>query len=267
MIQIYPEVKASIENSEDPTKTKSQLNEEENEEEEEKLDANESKKSFYLFIVAAVGLLGGYLTMQMNTMRDEKSTKKVKVSYSGKASIGGPWKLLDTNGNEFSEKNLKGYNYLIYFGFCNCPDICPNSLLKLTKATQHIKEMSEGKYIRLKTVFVSVDPDRDTPEKINKFLALFDKNIIGVTGTSNNDPNLKQAMNTFRIYTSKIELDAIEKGGKKPYTLDHTIITYLMDDNNNYITHLGSNLGDRDLATLIVDSIQNNEKERYANKY
>lgn len=99
--------------------------------------------------------------------------------------IGGDWKLKDTKGNTFGSDDLKGYYYLIYFGFCNCPDICPNSLIKLVKGLQKVKETSEGKYMKIKTVFVSVDPDRDTNAKIEAFLNIFDKNIIGVTGTHN----------------------------------------------------------------------------------
>ena len=89
-----------------------------------------------------------------------------------------------------TEKFVDGYYYLIYFGFCNCPDICPNSLHKLSKALQKIRESSKGKYFKLKTIFVSVDPDRDTNEKIEKFLSFFDSSIIGVTGEGNHDPAL-----------------------------------------------------------------------------
>lgn len=121
--------------------------------------------------------------------------------------------------------------------------------------------MPEYRYIKLKTIFVSVDPDRDSPEKMHKFLSHFDKSIIGLTGSANDDPNLKSMMRKFRIYATKIELDEQEnKGQNKPYTLDHTIITYLMDDSNNYLTHLGSNLGDRDMSKIIVDAILENEQ-------
>ena len=94
-------------------------------------------------------------------------------------------------GNPVTHKDLRGAYYLIYFGFCNCPDICPVSLQKISKALDHIRKMPEYKYVKLKTIFVSVDPDRDSPEKMRKFLSHFDKSIIGLTGESNDDPNLK----------------------------------------------------------------------------
>jgi cytochrome oxidase Cu insertion factor (SCO1/SenC/PrrC family) len=65
--------------------------------------------------------------------------------------------------------------------------------------------MPEASYIPLKTIFVSVDPDRDTPQNIDEFLGLFDKSFIGVTAESNDSPRLKEIMNAFRIYASKIE--------------------------------------------------------------
>lgn len=64
--------------------------------------------------------------------------------------------------------------------------------------------MPEAQYINLKTIFVSVDPDRDTPERIDKFLSYFDKSIMGVTAPTNDDQNLKDAMKKFKIYASKI---------------------------------------------------------------
>ena len=244
----------------DPTK-----NIEDEEKEDEASFQNENKKSIYVFVVASLGLLGGYAVMQMNTMREEKkSTKGQKVTYTGKADIGGSWQLHDMQGNTVTSKDMKGSYYLLYFGFCHCPDICPISLQKISKALDHIRKMPEYRYIKLKTLFVSVDPDRDTPERMHKFLVHFDKSIIGLTGKSNDDPELRSMMNKFRIYASKIELDEtpLKPGEKRPYTLDHTIITYLIDDSNNYLTHLGSNLSDRDLSQIIVDAVLSREREK-----
>lgn len=112
---------------------------------------------------------------------------------------GGPWNLIKVDGEKISDRDMKGSYYLMYFGFCNCPDICPQSLYKITKALQRIRNLPEGKLIKLKTVFVSVDPDRDDPERIKKFLSHFDPSIIGVTGKKNDDPELKEAMRNFKV--------------------------------------------------------------------
>lgn len=229
---------------------------------------SEGKTSMYIFIVASLGLLGAYAMMQVYTIIYNKETgkKNMKVKHTGAATIGGPWKLVDTEGKVMSHQDLKGSYYLIYFGFCNCPDICPLTLQKISKAMNMIEKSSESRYFKLKCVFVSVDPDRDSMEKIKRFLNLFEyKKIIGVTAEKNDSPELKQAMQNFKIYASKIYFDKVkegEKNMKNAYTIDHTIVTYLMDDNNNYVTYLGSNLNENDMAGTIIESIMENEREK-----
>lgn len=132
--------------------------------------------------------------------------------------------MIDHKGQPFSSSDLSGSYYLIYFGFTKCPDICPTTLIKLGRVLRLIKKMPEYHYLNLKTVFVSCDPDRDTPKRLQEYLKNFDEDIIGVTGASNNDPELLNCMKSFKIYSNKIPL---ENGN---YSIDHTTITYLMDD-------------------------------------
>ena len=241
---------------------------EEKEKEDENSFFNEGKTSSYIFIVASLGLLGAYAMMQIYTIIYAKKTQKkdVKTRYTGQANIGGPWKLMDTDGNVVTSKDMKGSYYLIYFGFCNCPDICPLTLQKISKAMASIEKSPEAKYFKLKCLFISVDPDRDNKEKIKRFLNLFEyKKIIGLTAEKNDSPELKEIMQSFKIYASKIFFDNMkenEKTMKNSYTIDHTIITYLMDDNNNYVNYLGSNLNETEMADTIVESILENERNK-----
>jgi len=150
--------------------------------------------------------------------------------------------------------------------------------------------MPENKYIKLKTIFVTVDPNRDKKENIKKFLSYFDDSIIPVTGRSNEDPMLKNMMRKFKIYATKIEIEEedanraghgpISEEGKaanmysseqnqyeklakeNAYTLDHTIITYLMNDQNQYLSHIGSNMGPSDIGQHIVTKILQDQRER-----
>ena len=201
-----------------------------------------------------------YVLLQMQALRGDKKANKFqsgKVEAIGKADIGGDWKLLNTKGQVVSSDDFKGKYYLIYFGFCNCPDICPNSLTKLKRALEIIRKLPDSRTFQLKSIFVSVDPDRDTPEKIEKFLGYFDKEMIGLTAASNNDPMLKDCLKKFKIYATKINFeDESEHRGLQGYTIDHTILTYLVDDENNYLTHLGANLGEHDLAKTIMEKIR-----------
>ena len=245
---------------------------------------NERKAGLYIFTAASVSLLGMYFVQQVHAMRkDKKLMQQESVTHVGRAHIGGPWKLWTMDGKEFSSSDLEGHNYLIYFGFCNCPDVCPQSLYKISKALNILRQMPENKYIRLKTIFVTVDPNRDKKANVKKFLSFFDDSIIAVTGRSNNDPALKNMMKKFKIYATKIELDAEDEnnaghgptsaegvsamdklitGSEKPYTLDHTIITYLMNDDNEYLSHIGSNMGPSDIAQHIVTKILQDQREK-----
>lgn len=93
-------------------------------------------------------------------------------------------------------------------------------------------------------------------------MKMFDEQMIGVTATNNQDPILRECMRKFKIYASKLQFedaDSVVKG-RKSYTIDHTILTYLMSDTNEYMTHLGANLGQHDLANLILQKI--NEDKR-----
>jgi len=150
--------------------------------------------------------------------------------------------------------------------------------------------MPENKYIRLKTIFVSVDPNRDKKENIKKFLSFFDDSIIPVSGRTNDDPMLKNMMKKFKIYATRIDIEEedenqaghepVSKEGKaanmnskeqnqnekpaeeKAYTIDHTIVTYLMNDQNQFLTHIGANMGANDTALHIVTKILQDQRER-----
>ena len=132
-------------------------------------DKSSSNITAYFLVISAASLLLVYAVMEIQSIRAEKKQKGQgvsginKISATGKATIGGDWKLLTTEGGTLGSIDLEGTYYLIYFGFTNCPDICPNSLMKLAKALEKVQKMPEDKYFKLKTIFVSVDPDRDTP--------------------------------------------------------------------------------------------------------
>lgn len=193
--------------------------------------------------------------------------------------------LYDTNGNPYSSKDLEGKYYLIYFGFTFCPDVCPVSLMKMANALNRVKESKEYTYFDLDALFVSVDPDRDSNERIEEYCKIFHPDLKGLTHKSNNNEDLKNILKKFKIHVSKILLteeeeqedlkslqehapQVIEKlGGLKKkkddkYTLDHSIIVYLIGPDNQFLTYLGSNLDDKDMANLILDEISADLKKR-----
>ena len=101
-----------------------------------------------------------------------------------KIRIGGYWALKDLEGNDFSSYKLEGSYYLLFFGFSLCPDVCPFSVMKMTKVCNKIRNSNEGKYFRLKPIFVTVNPDYDTPKRLQEFKEMFDDHLIALRAES-----------------------------------------------------------------------------------
>jgi len=113
-------------------------------------------------------------------------------------SIGGAFTLTDTKGERFTEADLKGKPYAMFFGFTHCPDVCPTTLWEMTT---HLKALGDDGD-RLNMVFVGVDHERDTPEHLGTYLSAFDDRIIGLSGT---EEQIARMAKTYRIFFERVE--------------------------------------------------------------
>jgi protein SCO1 len=139
------------------------------------------------------------------------------------AAIGGPFRLVDQNGAAFSDQDLKGKTFLVFFGFTHCPDVCPSTLFETSEIMRKLGSDAD----RTAVLFITVDPERDTPESMKDYLASFDPHIRGLTG----DPAAVAAVaKAYRVYFKKVPLE----GGD--YTMDHTAIVYLMDKDGRFLS-------------------------------
>ena len=133
----------------------------------------------------------------------------------GVAAIGGPFTLTSHEGKPFDSKQLAGKPFAIFFGFTQCPDVCPTTLLEVS---QHLKALGPNAD-KLNFLFVSVDYERDTPKHLKDYLASFDPRIIGLTGDAQQIAAITKA---FRVYFEKVPTSS-------SYTINHTATVYLMD--------------------------------------
>lgn len=118
------------------------------------------------------------------------------------AEPGGEWTLLNLSGNKFGSYNLRGFYYLMFFGNTLSPDVTPFTLMKMTKAVKQVLRNKESQYVRCKCVFVTVQPDYDTPEKLRKYCDdMFDPEaqLIALREKSNDNENLKTVMRNYRV--------------------------------------------------------------------
>lgn len=183
-----------------------------------------------LFILALAGLaVGALAAIALLPTARERVFGPVVLPSVGKALVGGPFTLIDQNGRRVSDADFRGRYMLIYFGFTFCPDVCPATLQLMTAAIDKLGEKGE----RITPIFITVDPERDTPELLKPYVASFHSRFLGLTGTAAEIANVTRA---YRVYTRKIQ-DPTAPGS---YTMDHTSIIYLMGPDGRFVTHFTS---------------------------
>jgi protein SCO1/2 len=139
------------------------------------------------------------------------------------AAIGGPFQLTDQAGKAFTDKDLKGKPTLIFFGYTHCPDVCPTSLFELSEVLRAMGKDAD----KVNAVFISVDPERDTPATMKDYLSSFDPHLEGLSG----DPaETAKVITSYRVYAKKVPT----KDGD--YTMDHTALIYLMDRDGRFVS-------------------------------
>lgn len=138
------------------------------------------------------------------------------------ASVGGPFRLTDQAGQVVTEKSLQGRPTIIFFGFTHCPDICPTSLFEMSEVLRAMGPDAD----RINAYFISVDPERDTPQAMKDYLQSFDPHLKGLTGSPD---DVAKVLTAYRVYAKKVPL----KDGD--YTMDHTALIYLMDRDGKFV--------------------------------
>lgn len=144
----------------------------------------------------------------------------------GQALVGGPFTLTDHTGTRVSDKDYRGKNMLLFFGFTYCPDVCPTALQVMSAALERLGPKAE----RLVPLFISVDPERDTPEQMAQYVKSFDPRLVGLTGSRE---EIDKVLKDYRVYAQKVE-DPKSTAG---YTYNHSSIIYLMGPDGAYRTH------------------------------
>lgn len=173
----------------------------------------------------ALACLTGYF-LYLKKLKHEKIELEKRKSY-GKAAIGGSFELVDTQGKTRYSEEFLGKWVLIYFGFTHCPDVCPEELDKLATVVEKVQKQN----VEIVPLFISVDPDRDTPEMVGRYLKEFSDKFIGLTG---NKEQVEKATRAFRVYYS-----AGPKDQDNDYIVDHTIISYLMNPKGELVDYFG----------------------------
>jgi len=141
----------------------------------------------------------------------------------GTSAVGGPFKLTDQNGQPITEADLKGKPFLVFFGYTHCPDVCPTTLFDVSEVMRSLGKDAD----RTKALFITVDPERDTPAVLKDYLSSFDPHLIGATG---DEAALNTVEKEYRVYAKKVPT-----GKDGEYSMDHSAIVYLMDKQGRFV--------------------------------
>lgn len=164
---------------------------------------------------------------------------------TGTALVGGPFTLTDHNGKRVTDQDFRGKYMLIFFGFTFCPDVCPSELQVMSAALDELGPKGD----KIQPIFITIDPERDTPEAMKIYVSNFHPRLVGLTGSPEDIAAVAKA---YRVYYAK----AKGTEDKPDYLMDHTTILYLMGPDGKFVKHFTYGTDAKSLAEALRQSIQ-----------
>lgn len=155
-------------------------------------------------------------------------------------AIGGPFTLQDGSGQPVTDRDFRGKFMLVYFGYTFCPDVCPTTLSAVADAMDKLGPDAA----KVRPLFITVDPRRDTPPKVKKYVAAFGPEITGLTGTPE---EIARVAKEYRVYYAEHRTGP----GPEDYSMDHSSVLYLMDPRGGFVAPIRADqTGDEMAANL-----------------
>jgi protein SCO1/2 len=197
-----------------------------------------SRRSFLLLIAAAsvmaFGIAAAIIALRVRDRATVEATVPGQIRVGSDVDIGGPFSLTDQNGKRVTEGDFAGRFMLIYFGYTYCPDVCPTELNTMALALDQL-----GIRVRIVPVFITIDPDRDTPEQLKSYLASFGSDFVGLTGSAD---EIARVAKEYRVYYKKAE------GEGSDYLMDHTSLIYFVGPDDKLKALFRTGTSPEDLA-------------------
>jgi protein SCO1/2 len=181
---------------------------------------------------------------------DPRSQSATVAPASQPDEFGGSFSLTDQNGMRRTDMDFRGKYMLIFFGYTYCPDVCPTTLAVEAEALDKLGERAS----RIVPIFITVDPQRDTPDKLKSYLSAFDAeppssraNFVGLTGT---DEEIGKAADAYRVYYMA-HIDG-RSGGEAGYSVDHSSHVYLMSPEGKFVAYYSQGILPDEMATDLM---------------
>ncbi len=198
------------------------------------------RRSILLFAGACVAIAAALATVTVIVVTGrERADAVAEGTATGQPSVGGPFQLVNQEGQPVDQTLLNGKWSLVFFGFTYCPDFCPTTLTALEATKQRMGPASRD----VQVVFITVDPERDTPKALKDYLSSegFPPGVVGLTGTSQQIADTAKA---YRAYYQKV-------GEGEGYTMNHSLTVYLMGPDGQFRSALAHDLGPERSAQLV----------------
>ena len=196
--------------------------------------------------VAAAGLLAALVVLGATAamLLADRGDRTAGTAATGTAAIGGPFALAAADGRTVTDQDLLGRPFLIFFGFASCPDVCPATLATVGTALEALAGDE-----RVEALFVTLDPERDTPETAGQYAAAFHPDITGLGGTQ---AQIDDAASAYRVYSARVPLEDSALG----YTIDHSAFVYLMGADGTYRQHFSHAAAASEITQAVLAELE-----------
>lgn len=199
-----------------------------------------------IVISVIISTVAIYFIMTSSGPKPGPKETQLHEQYSASwAKIGENFTLIDTEGAAFSSGKLRGKPNLVYFGFTYCPDICPAELQKISTVVDLLKVDN----IDIFPVFITIDPDRDTPAVLKTYLKNFNHDFVGLTGT---DEQIKKVTEMFKVYYEKADTG---NSVNSNYMMNHTAYIYLLDKFGKFVKIFDNSVKAEDITQAIKEHV------------
>ena len=197
------------------------------------------RRSILLFAGVCIAIAAAVAVTTVVMVNQRDGTIPPMETSTGQPAVGGPFQLVNQDGQAVDQTLLDGKWSLVFFGFTYCPDYCPTTLTALEATKQQMGDRAKD----IQIVFVTVDPERDTPQALKDYLSSdgFPRGVIGLTGTP---AQIKTAADAYRAYYQKV-------GDGDAYTMNHSLTVYLMGPDGKFRSAIAHDLGPERAAQVI----------------
>jgi protein SCO1/2 len=225
----------------------------------EESEAEKDKRALrrFLFGLAYLGVCGATVwygsTVAKKRYFGDEGSARVSVETRGKPALGGPFTLVNTDGEIVSQLDFLGHWTFFYFGFTHCPEICPVELNRMTKVVDEVRRAKPNH--KIVPLFVSCDPRRDSLLAIKEYLSVFHKDFVGLVGTPQ---QVDDACKSYRIYYS---VPADDQNTKEDYLIDHSIAIFLFDPNGQFVEFFGNRYDEKEITAKVTKFMTELERD------